>query len=281
MPENKSAIFKNGWKRFTAIVRNKKLIGFCIVVVIFPLMLIGCVADRLIFPYSKCSYEPALTGLRFMESNDNLQIATRFWPAKNERGLILYFHGNGEDLGHLDSKAATFTQHNFSVLSMDYRGYGLSEGTPSEQHCYDDAQLLYEAAQKMGYSSEKIIIWGRSVGSGPATELALQQKAKTLVLESPFSSTFRVVTKVAILPFDRFDNLSKIDQIDEPLFILHGDADKVIPSWHSESLFEKHTGKKERHLIPQAGHNNLWDSAPNKLFERFEQFLLKSESDAV
>ena len=240
------------------------------------MILIGLFGSTyLLFPYNGCSYAKDLSGLDILESSDGTKIATRFWPTNmpDDSFLILYFHGNGEDLGHLDSRMAPLIERGFCVLAMDYRGYGLSEGTPTENTCYSDALLFYDTALERGFPPEKIVIWGRSVGSGPAVELALQKNARTLILESPFSSAFRVMTKIPLLPFDRFNNLSKISQINEPLFVIHGDNDSVIPSWHSEALFKAHTGPKERQLIPQAGHNDLWTNNMKSVLDHLIRFV--------
>jgi len=252
------------WKR--ALRSILFIYGFLLVVGLF-------FSERLIFPYNQSSYTEKMPGLALIEASDGTQIATRFWKARREKFLLLYFHGNAEDLGHLDFIAEKLERRGFSVLAIDYRGYGLSAGTATEQSCYDDAQLLYDTAINMGYTSENIIIWGRSVGSGPAVDLALHKDAHALVLDSPFSSAFRVMTKIPIVPFDRFNNLSKIDKIDEPLFIIHGDSDRVISSWHSEHLFRKHAGKKERYLVPNAGHNDLWSHDLSDILDKLDLFV--------
>ena len=222
-----------------------------------------------------------MPGLSFVEASDGTQIATRFWKARHEKYLLLYFHGNAEDLGHLDFIVNILERRGFSVLAIDYRGYGLSAGTATEQFCYDDAALLYDTAINRGYTSDNIIIWGRSVGSGPAVDLALHKDAHALVLDSPFSSAFRVMTHIPIVPFDRFNNFSKIDKIDEPLFIIHGDSDEVISSWHSEDLFHKHTGKKERYLVPGSGHNDLWAHDLSDILDKLDHFIDSQKQTAV
>lgn len=78
------------------------------------------------------------------------------------------------------------------------------------------------------------------------------------LLESPFTTAFRASTGIPLFPFDKFRNISKIGGIDEPLFILRGDSDEAIAAWHSERLFEKHRGPKERHVIKGAGHQDVW-----------------------
>ncbi len=252
------------WKRFF-----RSLI--IIYVILFFIALFF--SERFIFPYNDSSYTKSTHGVQLISSPDGEQIATRFWRSSKEKYLLLFFHGNQEDLGHLDVIANKLNKYGFSVLAIDYRGYGLSTGTPSEQSCYNDSMLLYDTAIHMGYSAKNIIIWGRSVGSGSAVNLALQKNVVALVLESPFVSAFRVVTKFPVLPFDRFNNLSKIDKVNEPLFIIHGSDDKVISSWHSDKLFIKHLGKKEKHIIQDAGHNDLWLHNIENILRKLELFV--------
>jgi alpha-beta hydrolase superfamily lysophospholipase len=230
-------------------------------------------ADRLIFLYHQSSYDEKISGLKILKAKDGTRIATRFWKADKEKALILYFHGNYMDMGHLDDIAGFLNGKGYSVLAMDYRGYGLSEGEVKESNAYTDAQLVYEYALKQGYKSDGIIILGRSVGSGIATELAFYNEAKSLVLISPFLSTYRVMTKYPIFLFDKFNNIAKMSTINTPLFIVHGSNDRVIPAWHSQKLMENHQGRHERILIHGAGHNDIYDDKYLSFIDEVDSFL--------
>ena len=258
IPWRKIFIGELSWQRFfrsCALLYGIFFVGSC------------SFSEKLIFPYRGTSYDNTLPGLEMIPSEDGTQIATRYLRARDEKYLLLHFHGNYEDMGRLDPLYDEFLAHQWSILAMDYRGYGLSEGAPKEKDCYRDAEALYQHALKLGYRPEQIILWGRSVGGGLAVELALHREAHALVLESTFASAFRVATKIPIFPFDRFNNLKKIDSVEEPLFVLHGDQDTIIPAWHTEKLFLKHQGPKERHLIEGAGHNDLPISHPDVVRE--------------
>ena len=215
-------------------------------------------AEQMIFPYRDSSYGPPLSGLTILHAKVGTPVAARYWEAPSARHLVLLFHGNYEDVGQLDHIASHIIHLGYSVLSMDYRGYGLSGGTPTEKNCYSDARLILGHARILGFDDTSIILWGRSVGSGPATQLALEIKARALVLESPFTTAFRTFTHIPLLPFDKFNNLAKIGKIRSPLFILHGTNDTVIPSWHSLKLLDRHRHTKLLHLVDGAGHNDLW-----------------------
>jgi fermentation-respiration switch protein FrsA (DUF1100 family) len=230
-------------------------------------------AAKLIFPYQQSSYNEALPGLSLVKTGDHHDLATRFWKADNENYLILYFHGNYLDLGHLDDIAEILNTKGYSVLAMDYRGYGLSTGEPTEDVIYDDAKTLLDLAHKMGYQDENVIVLGRSVGTGIATELALHAQFKLLVLISPYASTYRVMTTVPVLLFDKFNNLAKMPNIKIPLFIVHGSTDNIIAPWHSEELIQAHLGKKQRVLIDGAGHNDIWQFDPDTVFQELAHFI--------
>lgn len=224
----------------------------------------------MIFPYRGSSYSESIPGLNFIAAKDGTRLATRFWEVADlsqKRPLVLYFHGNAEDLGHLDAVAQRLGQLGFPVLAMDYRGYGLSGGTVSEANCYADAQVLLNEATRLGYQSENLLLWGRSVGSGTAVQVATTGDFYGLVLDSPFVSAFRVATKIPILPFDKFPNLKRMPEITEPFFILHGAQDTLIPPWHSEKLYQAHPGPKKRLLVEGAGHNDLWSHLTDELLQ--------------
>ncbi len=230
-------------------------------------------SENLIFPYNQSSYGEDVSGLMILKAEDGTKIATRFWKANNEKALILYFHGNYMDIGYLDEIAEFLNQKNYSILAMDYRGYGLSQGEASEKNTYADAQMVYDYALENGYDSDNIIILGRSVGSGIATDLAVNNDAKSLVLISPFSSAYRVMTKYPIFLFDKFNNAAKIDKVQEPLFIVHGTNDLVIPAWHSQILIDKHKGQHKRLLIQGAGHNDIYNDEYQYFIDEIDAFL--------
>jgi len=265
-----------GFKANNLISLNwKRLISSTIIIYCILTIYVYVISDRLMFPYDQSSYDSQLKGLSLLITKDKKKIAVKFWKSNNEKNLILYFHGNYLDLGDLDIIAEKFNEQGYSFLTMDYRGYGLSEGKVSEKNAYQDSQLLFDYAIKLGYLHKNIIIMGRSIGTGLATELALNNKSKALVLISPFVSAYRVVTKIPLFLFDKFDNLSKISKITEPLFVVHGNLDNVIHPWHSIVLYNNYKGLKNRFLIQGVGHNDLFDENFDKILNQFELFSQK------
>ena len=251
----------------------RRLFTSTILIYVIVNVWIHFISDGLMFPYNQTSYDDKLPGLDYIDADDGTKIATRYWQSNNEKNLILYFHGNYLDMGYLDDFAENLNDYGYSVLAMDYRGYGLSQGTVTEKNAYQDSQLLYDLSIKMGYSAQQVLIVGRSIGTGIATELALKNNSKALILISPFVSAYRVLTKVTLLPFDKFTNLEKISQITQPLFIIHGSEDSIIQPWHSELIFENHKGPKKRYLVEGAGHNDILDYGMDEMFNQFNKLI--------
>ncbi len=201
-------------------------------------------------------------------------IAAMYYPNPSSPYVVLYSHGNGEDLGWARPLAEKIQSAGFSVLAYDYRGYGLSDGKrPSEKRAYQDIEAAYRyLTSDRKIAPENIIVYGRSVGGGPSVYLAAQQPVGGLIIESSFVSTFRVVTRAKILPFDKFPNLARIDRVTAPVLIMHGVADEVIPFWHGERLYEAVRSPKQFFPLEGAGHNNFVDVAGDRYIQALQDF---------
>lgn len=197
-----------------------------------------------------------------LETSDGERISALFYGNAGP-DVILYFHGNAGDLSGWQFVSEDFTDLGFNFLIIDYRGYGKSTGTISEAGLYRDAEAGYQYLITKGFRPENILIYGRSIGSGVAVDLASRHACKGLILESPFASLARLANEK--LPFFfpslylkfRFDNLEKISRVKCPVIFLHGSADTLIPAHHSAMLFEKFTGRKKRIVVEGGAHNDL------------------------
>jgi fermentation-respiration switch protein FrsA (DUF1100 family) len=144
------------------------------------------------------------------------------------------------------------------VFAYDYQGYGTSEGKPSERHAYADEDAAYNfLVHSMHIQPNRIIPFGRSVGGGPAADLASRRPVAGLILESAFTSAFRVITRVSVLPFDRFDNLRKIKSVHCPVLIIQGTRDSVINTSHGRELFAAANEPKQALWVQGADHNDV------------------------
>ncbi len=199
-----------------------------------------------------------------------------------ERGkkAILRCHGNAEDAANSLFALRDLARRGFTVACVDYPGYGLSGGSPDEEGCYRNIHRLYDwLIEKRGFKPEDIIVDGFSVGSGPATELAATKPVGGLVLEAPFLSAPRVVTRIRILPIDPFPNLKMIKDVKCPVLVIHGTDDSVIPHGHGKELFELANEPKRFIPVEGANHNDLvFTMDPERYLTAIEGFALEGLS---
>jgi hypothetical protein len=168
----------------------------------------------------------------------------------------------------------TLTTTGAAVFAYDYQGYGTSDGHPSEQGAYADINAAYTyLTEELAIAPERIIIHGRSVGGGPSVDLASREPVGGLIIESSFTSAFRTVLPIPLLPFDKFHNLSKLEQVDCPVLIIHGTEDRTIPLWHGERLFERAPEPKTFFPVAGAGHNDLVDVAGDRYVQAIQEFI--------
>ena len=216
-------------------------------------------SDRMIFLPPAPGYRATPDLLRLATAGGE-RIAALYWLNSSSTYTMLFSHGNAEDLGSVRPLLPALGDLGFSVLAYDYRGYGLSEGRPSEANVYADIEAAYEyLTRELRVPPARIILYGRSLGAGAAVDLAARKVVGGLVLESPFLTAFRVMTRVPLFPFDKFRNVDKIGRVRCPVLIMHGEADEIVPLWHSRQLFERAPGPKTFIAIPGAQHNDfMW-----------------------
>lgn len=229
-------------------------------------------ADRLIFVPHRASYRDDSEIIK-LTSSDGKKISAVHLPNKNARAVLLFSHGNAEDIGDLRPFLRELHQFGFGVFAYDYHGYGTSEGVANEKNVYADIDAAYDhLTNALGVAPERIIVHGRSVGSGPSVDLAIRKPVGGLILESPFTSAFRVVTRARLLPFDKFDNLAKIARVRCPVLVIHGTDDGVIAPWHGRKLFAAAGEPKRFVSIEGAGHNDLFIVAGDRYGAELQDF---------
>lgn len=251
---------------------------------------------RLIFfPDEALESTPADVGVDFEEVwieipvADGVERVHGWWmPAsgtpQGERGALLYLHGNGANIGANVNHAARFHQMGLSVLLVDYRGYGMSDGAfPQEATVYQDAQASWDfLVNELGYAPEQVFIYGHSLGGAIAIDLAVRQPdAAGLIVQSSFTSILDMThrtTPFGWLPVDqlltqRFDSIAKVSQLQMPVFFMHGLEDGQVPADMSETLYAASPDPKQLWLVPDAGHNDLARVTGSEFFIQVEAFL--------
>jgi uncharacterized protein len=179
--------------------------------------------------------------------------------------LVIYFGGNAEEVSWLAGLAGRFA--GWSLLLVNYRGYGESEGKPGERALLGDAISVYDYARRRpDLNPERIVAMGRSLGSGVAVHLAAERQLRGVVLVSPYDSLLAVAKShypfvpVSLILRHRFDSLARAPQISAPLLCLVASEDRIIAPSHSRALFDAWRGPKTWREVPGADHNGISDA---------------------
>ena len=197
---------------------------------------------------------------------DGVELVAWYAPAPPNGATIVMFHGNGGSLRGERYRLKRFKDARMGALLLAYRGYSGNAGSPSEQGLYADARAALDWLQASGVESESIVLYGISLGSGVATKMAAERDVGAVVLESPYTSTVDVaawrfpVVPVRWLMEDRFESLARIGSITEPLLVMHGDRDVVIPQRFGRQLFEAANEPKQGFWPHGLGHNEIFDN---------------------
>ncbi len=223
--------------------------------------------ERLLyFPLRSMAVTPAAAGLEFEEvwltTGDGVRIFGWYVPAAGSRRALLFFHGNGGNISHRLDSIAQFQRLGLNVFIIDYRGYGHSEGRPTEAGTTLDAAAAWRyLVEQRGFAPEQIVIFGRSLGGAVAAGLAEQQRPGALILESTFTSVpdmaarqfpFLPVRQLSRLHYNTRERLARIDA---PVLIIHSPNDEVIPFEHGRALFAT-AGQPKEFLQIDGGHND-------------------------
>ncbi|MEH1944079.1 MAG: alpha/beta hydrolase [Nostoc sp.] len=229
-------------------------------------------ADSMIFLSQPSSYQDNSEIIK-LTSGENTKISATYLLNNQAKYTILYSHGNSEDLGDIKQVLKKLHAWGFSVFAYDYRGYGTSEGEPTESHAYEDINSAYNyLTQNLKIPPERIIVLGRSVGGGSAVNLAMRKPVAGLIIESSFISAFQVIVPFRILPFDKFPNLDNIKKVKCPILVIHGKADEIIPFAHGEKLFNAAISPKLSLWVEQSNHNDLFWVAEEKYQKTLQEF---------
>lgn len=248
---------------------------------------VGCrPEDRLIFhPSAELIYTPSHIGLEFQDlfftTADGVRLHGWYIPHRDARATIVWFHGNAGNISHrLENIKLLHAKVKTNIFIFDYRGYGRSAGSPSEEGTYHDgAAALALLANQLRVDAKLVILFGRSLGAAIAAEMAGRFASAGLILESPFMS-IREMAKT-VLPFlplgpllrTRYDVMEKMSKLRVPLLVMHGDHDDIVPYEQGKKVFAAARGPKEFYSISGAGHNNTYLVGGDAYFQRLQKFV--------
>ncbi len=213
-----------------------------------------------------------------LETEDGVGLHAFWLPAPGARRALLFLHGNAGNASHRLPNAAELVALDTDVLLLDYRGYGLSEGRPSEAGVYLDARAAFaHLVEARGYASDRIVVFGRSVGGAVAVDLVQDLAVAGVILESTFTSVADMAASLMPIaaPFvrGRLDSRSKIARLRAPVLFFHGDRDEIVPYRLGRDLYEAAPAPKAFEKIVGAGHNDTVEVGGRPYFERIRRFL--------
>lgn len=211
-------------------------------------------------------------------------------PITAEVATIVYFHGNGGNISNVGWLAQSLAKRGFSILLFDYRGYGLSGGTAAnEADLYLDGEAAAAFVTNEKHAApERVVLYGQSLGTAIATEVATRRKCGALILESGFSSASSLATRALpwlprwlhFLARNRFESARKLSVISVPVLISHGDPDLTIPTDEGRALFAAAKEPKKLLILAGAGHNVFGSAGPAYL-DQLDQFICDALRKAV
>jgi len=216
----------------------------------------------------------------WLTTQDNVKLNAWYLASPGSEKVLLWFHGNAENIGYGLAQAVFYSRLGVNVLAVDYRGYGRSEGSPDEAGVYRDADAAYDyLIQVRHVQPTNIIVYGNSLGGAVAIDLASRRECGGLIVQSSFTSvkdmarrTFRIPL-FEYIPKSQFNSLAKIQRVRAAILIVHGTRDETVPFAMGQRLFATAPQPKFFFPIEGAGHNDVIEMGGDELLERFKSFL--------
>jgi fermentation-respiration switch protein FrsA (DUF1100 family) len=197
-----------------------------------------------------------------LRAADGTNVIAWVVPPKENKPVVLYFHGNGGSVAHRVGRFRRLVDDGTGLVALSYRGYGGSDGSPTEEGLIADARAAYDFARAK-FPDAKIVLWGESLGTGVAVAIAAEKNVAAVILESPFTSTADIAfatypfLPVSLLMKDQFHSDERIGKVKAPLLIMHGARDRVVPLRFGEQLFALANEPKQFVRFPDGGHEDL------------------------
>jgi fermentation-respiration switch protein FrsA (DUF1100 family) len=215
----------------------------------------------------------------FVDAEDGVRVHGWFVPANPVRGVLLFFHGNAGNITHRLDSIALFHGLGLSVFIVDYRGYGRSEGRPTEQGTYRDARAAWRyLTQARGIDPGKIVVFGRSLGAAMASRLGMETSAAGLIVESAFTSVPDMAARhypylpVRRLTRFRYDTLEHVQNSSVPVLVVHSENDEIAPFEMGRAIFENAPEPKS-FVTLNGGHNEAVFTSTSAYLSGLREFL--------
>jgi len=237
-------------------------------------------------PSRQLTASPADMGLEYESvsiiTKDKITLHGWFVPASEEKGVLLFFHGNAGNISHRLDSLKIFHDLGLSTLIIDYRGYGRSQGTISEQGSYFDAEAAWNYLTEIkNIPAQKIVVLGRSLGGAIAAFISARQTPGVLILESAFTSVPDVAAKlypffpVRLLSRFQYNTKKSLQSVNCPVLIIHSPGDDIIPFENGLQLYESARVPKQI-LEIQGGHNDGFLLSGKTYTEGMRKFINSS-----
>ncbi|HET7842249.1 MAG TPA: alpha/beta hydrolase [Terriglobia bacterium] len=258
-----------------------------VVGLVLLVILVRVFENRLIFfppRYPEGFSSPVAYGIHpeeiWLTASGGVKLNAYFIAAPDSPKVLLWFHGNAENIGMGLDHLKWLSRLGVNVMELDYRGYGKSEGSPDEAGVYRDADAAYlYLVEGRKFAPKDVYVYGHSLGGAVAVDLASRRECGGLIVESSFTSIpdmARHIYRVPVaryLPSSRFDSLAKIARVNEPVLIIHGTRDPVIPFEMGRRLFEAAREPKAFLPVEGAEHDDPYVVGGEAYFKRMDTFI--------
>lgn len=242
----------------------------------------GSAITKIVFQPPDATYtkDPNLIWLHTSEH----EVIPAFFIDRDAKFTLLFSHGNAEDIGMIIQYFRELSHIlEVNIFAYEYTGYGMSTGEPYEQALYADIEAAFKYLRDIiGIPWTEVVLYGRSIGSGPSIHLATKTAVRAMVLQSPLLSIYRVAIHSRVtLPGDMFPNIDRIGKVACPTYIIHGTKDEIVPFWHAEDLVRSCRTSYPPYVVENGGHNNLEIIARQPFYDNYQKFLQWLEKEEI
>ncbi len=264
------------------------VISVVISMVLLSVLLYLMQPSFLFYPYRELVETPRAWGLEYedvqINSADGVKLHGWYIPRQGAKRVVLFLHGNGGNISHRGDSIKIFNRLGLNVLIIDYRGYGMSDGSPSEEGLYEDARAAWRyLLERHGFKNEQIILFGRSIGAAVATKLAVEVELEKVILESAFSSSrdmadrvMPLISRITVMRYP-FNSMERIKDIKARLLMLHSPDDEIIPYQLGEKLYQ--AANKPKQFVKLRGDHNYGFMRSQPEYEQALARFINPKSD--